>query len=668
MNDIENTASTKRLRSTILSLIGSLRMLQSCLGYLMFVIFIFVKLRILHSHLHARYIDMNFLDDIIAVGSVILVSFWTLWLPQRARSISLAALNVLLTLLIFSDLVYYRYFGDFITIPVLLQAGQVGELGDSIQSLIHWQDLWLIADWLVWVSVILWSSLRRIHRRSHTQLSLQSHGKISSSKAMLKRFITGIAAFIIGFIMTMGPIKHYANTWAGELFEGNWWNMSLYNVTGLLGFHYYDTYRFTKEHLLGKPALSAEEMDEIKEWFNATRPSRYEPNETYGAYAGSNVVVIQAEAFMNFMIGKSIDGQEITPNFNKLMNESLYFSSFYHQTGQGRTSDADFSSQTSLHPLPTGSVFVRYPEHTYDALPLILKKNGYETSAFHAYEGSFWNRTNMYRELGYDRFYTKKDYILDEPLGWSLGDQSFFRQSLHFMSQNQQPFYSFLITLSSHHPYSLPQKMQSLNTGEFEGTIFGDYLQSVHYVDAALGQFVEEMKEAGLWDNTILYFYGDHDNSITEKADYEKFLGKSLSYLDLHQIMNQVPLLIHLPDGQLTGVHDEPAGQLDMAPSLLHLLGISTEQDYMMGNNLFNSKERLIVQRSGAFSSSELYYIPSSDSRFDNGSCYDLNTRELTTVEQCRIPYDEAKKRLSISDAVIASDILTKLRAESQKK
>ncbi|SDF64098.1 Phosphoglycerol transferase MdoB [Fontibacillus panacisegetis] len=656
--------------------------IQGLLEYLAFIAFIYMKLRILHSHLHARYIDMNRLDDLIAIGSVIMISFWTLWLPKRARTISLAVLNVLLTALIFSDMVYYRYFGDFITIPVLMQAGQVGELGDSILSLIYWSDLWFIADWFLWALVIITITFRRKRRnqyfghqynyRTHSQLSFLSQNNTSRSRSFFKRLITGIVTFILGFVMTMGPIKHYTDSWAGELFKGNWWNMSLYNVTGLLGFHYFDTYRYTKEHLLGKPELSTEEMNDIENWFSTTKQNRYDPNDTFGAYKGSNVVVIQAEAFMNFMIGQSIHGQEITPNFNKLMKESLYFSNFYHQTGQGRTSDADFSSQTSLHPLPTGSVFVRYPDHTYDALPLILKENGYSTSAFHAYEGSFWNRTNMYRELGYDQFYSKKDYIIDEPLGWSLGDQSFFRQSLQLMSKNKEPFYSFLITLSSHHPYTLPEELQTLDTGKFKGTMFGDYLQSVHYVDDALGQLVAEMKEAGLWDNTILYFYGDHDNSITGKADYEKFLGKSLSDLDLHQIMNQVPLLVHLPDGQLTGIRQEPAGQLDMTPSLLHLLGISTEQSFMMGNNMFSNKNNddnvasslqyLVVQRSGAFSTEHLYYIPSSDNRFENGSCYNLSNRQLTNIEECRIPYDEAKKRLHISESIITSNLIPKLR------
>ncbi|EES74782.1 arylsulfatase [Paenibacillus sp. oral taxon 786 str. D14] len=671
----------------------SIRLQYRHFVYFFFVAAIFMKLVILHNNLHARYIDMNLLDDLIAVGSILLASFWTLWLPPRGRGIALGVLNVLLTVLIFADLIYYRYFGDFLTVPVLLQAGQVGDLGGSIRELIRVADLWLIADWAVWAA---FKAVRRLIRgggsrrqsgwlrssggyNAYTGLGGGSFAPVSFGGTARRsvgwrrfsRLYTGIGVFVLSFALTMGPIRFYTQTWAVGLFENNWWNVSLYNVTGLLGFHYYDTSRFLKEHLGGVQTVSAEEQDEIRQWFSEASQRRHADNDLFGAYAGSNVIVIQAEAFMNFMIGKTIGGQEITPNFNKLMDESLYFSNFYHQTGQGRTSDADFSSNSSLHPLPTGSVAVRYPNHTFDVLPQILKTQaGYTADAFHAYEGSFWNRNNMYQAMGYDRFFSKKDFQLDEPLGWSLGDKSFFRQSLTIMAQEKQPFYSFMITLSSHHPYSLPAAVQELDTGEFKGTIFGDYLQAVHYVDAALGEFVEGLKREGLWEHTILAFYGDHDNSITDKAVYEQFFGKSLSDLDMHQIMNQVPLLIHLPDGQHAGVYEEPAGQLDLAPSLLHLLGISSDSYYMMGHNLFagtgndHALDRLVVLRSGAFTDGERYYIPSDDNLFTNGSCYDLTSRNATDIEACRAPHEEAMKRLRISDEIITSDLIATFRKE----
>nr|WP_330163212.1 LTA synthase family protein [Paenibacillus woosongensis] len=636
------------------------------LEYPLFVFALFWKLRYLHHNLNANNIDMNRLDNLIAIGSLILASFWTLWLSTRARSTALALLNVLLTGVIFADLVYYRYFRDFITVPVLLQAGQVGELGESISSLIMPSDIWLAADWLI-AAVILGAWLLR-RRLNSQRLQQDSNGNTGASyakggKRPMARLLMGLLAFVLGYVLTIGPIQHYKNTWAGELFTGNWWNLSLYNITGLFGFHYYDAYRYAKEHLSSKPALTAEEHEEIKRWFREAAEKRKAHNDTFAAYKDSNVIVVQVEALMNFVIGKQIGGEEITPHLNQLMKDSMYFAGYYHQTGQGRTSDADFSSNSSLHPLPTGSVFVRFPNHNYDMLPQILGEHGYETGAYHAYEGSFWNRNAMYKAMGYDHFYHKKHYMMDEPLGWSLGDKSFFRQSLDFMTRDSgQPFYAFLVTLTSHHPYQLPASERKLDVGEFQGTLFGSYLESVHYADEALGQLIEGMKQKGIWDHTILYVYGDHDNSLKDKGPYEQFLGRSLSELDMHQIMNQVPLIIHLPDNGQAGVYQEPAGQLDMAPSILHLLGIKTDSYYMMGNDLFGSGDRFVALRSGAFTDGRVYYTPSADGLFEHGDCYSLDTRELTDIEQCRRGYEEAKLRLSISDRVIQYNLLREYR------
>lgn len=652
------------------------------LEFILFILSIFYKLTVLHGNLHARYIDMNLLDDVIAIGSVMLVSFWTLWLPRRGRMIALIVLDVLLSLLIFADLVYYRYFGDFITVPVLLQAGQVGELGGSIRELLRLSDLRLIADFLL--ALVVWAGMKlykgsRNHRYSNDGATSTMRGTETSGTAIRmsvtgrrrssrSRLLSGILTFVLGFVLTMGPITFYAKTWAVGLFEGAWWNLSLYNVTGLLGFHYYDVSRYVKENMLGKPMPSSEELKDMKQWFAESAQAREGNKKTFGAYEGSNVIVVQVEAFMNFMIGKEINGAEITPNFNKLMEDSLYYPNYYHQTGQGRTSDADFSSHVSLHPLPSGSVFTRFSNHTFDSLPQILAGQGYDTMAFHAYEASFWNRTQMYEAMGYDHFYSKKDYTLDESIGWSLGDKSFFKQSLELMSDQQQPFYSFLITLSSHHPYTLPASAKDFDSGEFSGTIFGSYLESIHYADAALGQLVEGMKSRGLWENTILYVYGDHDNSLTDTSDYEQFLGKPLTELDMHQILNQVPLLIHLPDESLTGIDDRASGQLDTAPSLLHLLGIDVSSYPMMGNNLFVDSmgaSPLVVLRSGAFTDGELYYIPSPDHQYTNGSCYDLSSRDKADIEACRIPHKEAQKRLLMSDKVIELDLVPELRNEA---
>ncbi|WP_311520264.1 LTA synthase family protein [Paenibacillus albidus] len=635
-------------------------------GYLLFLAVIFAKLVFLHNGLHAPNIDMNGMDQLIALGSVMLLSFWTFWLPRRGQTFALICLNILLTLLIYADIVYYRYFTDFLTIPVLLQAGQMDALGDSVFALLKLTDLYLASDWLL---LIVYAILRSMYRRSlpvQTLHPVQPSPPSSRAAGILRRTASGITALVLGGLLTFGPIHSYATTWARELFTGNWWSLAMYNVTGLIGFHGYDLYQYAKDHLGPQPKLTMQEAAEMQSWFSRQSAAQSAENESFGRYSGSNVIVIQAEAFMNFVVGRSVGGQEITPNLNALLNDSYYFSSFYHQTSQGRTSDADMASNGSLYPLVSGSVFVRYPGNQFDMLPAILKERGYSANAFHAYEGSFWNRQIMYTEMGYDHFYSKKDFDLDEPLGWSLGDKSFLRQSLDIMDEEDnipKPFYAFLTTLSSHHPYLLPAGAQELDTGDFTGTIFGNYLQAVHYTDAALGEVVEEMKRHGLWDNTILAFYGDHDNSIAETTYYEQFLGKKLSTLDMQQIMHQVPLLIHLPGGSAPVADANPAGQLDLTPSLLHLLGIPRSPYYLMGNDLFSGAERLVTLRSGAFADPNLTYLPGEDGQFASGTCYSLSSRESVDTTLCRTGFEESQTRLQISDNIMKYDAIRVLRS-----
>ncbi len=233
-----------------------------------------------------------------------------------------------------------------------------------------------------------------------------------------------------------------------------------------------------------------------------------------------------------------------------------------------------------------------------------LKENDYGTTVFHSYEAGFWNRNTMYHNMRYDQFYSLKHFTLDEKIGWALGDKSFFRQSIDVISEQKQPFYSFLITLSSHHPYVIPAAEKKLSLGELDGTMMGDYLQAIHYVDAALGELVDRMKAEGLWNNTILVMYGDHDNSIKDWSLFETFLGKKLDELERQMILKQVPLIVHLPKDEHAGTYTRVGGQLDITPTIMHLLGISTADQYLIGTPLLTDKPlfgKKVVLRNGAF-------------------------------------------------------------------
>ncbi|MFD0713927.1 LTA synthase family protein [Paenibacillus sp. GCM10027626] len=641
------------------------RMLNSyACGFILFCMLMLFKLVLFDRGIVVRYMEMTRDDVIIAAGSLMAISFWTFWLPLRGQRIALALLNIALTVLMVADLIYFRYFQDLITVPVLTQAGQVGALGDSIWSLTKSNDMLFFADWLLVLPALAYSLIPG-RGRARTAMA----GKGRQTRPLRRRLLRSAAIGsigIAGLLLAVLPIQHANRTWAAGVFAGDWWSVSLYNVTGVIGFHAYDAYRYMDQAWLQGGKIADERLAATKGWFEERGKQRkaLQSDPLFGAYKGSNVVALQLEAFQSFVIGRQIGGQYVTPNINKLIDESVYFERFYHQTAQGRTSDADLAANISLQPLPAGSVFFRYAQNHYDSLPAILKSAGYTASVYHAYEGGFWNRNNMYRTMQYDAFYTKKDYRIDEPLGWSVGDRSFFRQSVELMPANA-PFYAFLISLTSHHPYTLPQMEQQLDVGGLKGTMLGDYLQAVHYVDAAVGEMIDQLKEAKLWDNTIFLLYGDHDNSILDWELYEQWLGKPLSELERIQQLQQVPLVVHLPDGKHAGRHTEASGQLDIAPTLLHLLGIDSSGSYMIGLPLIVTKpdhDRQVVFRSGAFTDGLVWYEPAEDGDERHDRCLDASSGAQLERGACQAGKEAARQQLTASDLVITHDLIAQFR------
>ncbi|GKU79911.1 LTA synthase family protein [Paenibacillus sp. L3-i20] len=624
------------------------------------------KLYLFSKLLSVLYMDMNKTDAIIEVGAVLLVSFWTLLLPTRGRILSLIGLNIVLSFLLFADVIYYRYFQDLITVPVLLQLNQVESLGGSITNLLKPGDFWLFVDALIilpFAVYVIWRGRSHLRIPRDKQTTRVTNPTRRLSRKLMIRFGTSSAIMMLGFSLFFTNVNHATETWAKGLFEKNWWNLAIYNVAGGLGFHGYDVYRYAKLNWLGAGTVTADQKSETELWMIERGQARaeLENDPLFGAYAGSNIVMVQVESLQNFMIGKSIGGQEITPVINELMKESAYFTRFYHQTAQGRTSDADFAANCSLLPLKSGSVFIQYASNDFECMPEQLKNNGYATTVFHPYQGGFWNRNVMYNNMDYDHFYSLNHFKKDEPIGWSVGDKSFYRQSMDVISEQQTPFYSLMITLASHHPYKLPLAQQELNVEELDGTMMGKYLQVIHYADAALGELIKRLKAEGLWENTIFVVYGDHDSAIQEWDQYDRFMEDTSSELQREQVTKQVPLLIHLPDGARAGSFHSVSGQLDIAPTLLHLLGMSTKEPNMLGLPLLTNKQsetRLLVQRDGTWTDGHRYFLPSTNGIPSNGRCYSVESGQLLDTTTCLPVNESANYELLISDRVITNDLL----------
>src|SRR5699024_3096160 len=209
-----------------------------------------------------------------------------------------------------------------------------------------------------------------------------------------------------------------------------------------------------------------------------------------------------------------MDGHTITPFLNKLTKDpdTFYFSNFYHQTGLGKTSDSEFILENSLHARNGAAVFFTHSGNTFQSLSKSLGEHGYFTSVMHANNKSFWNRDIMYDSLGIEEFYDVESYEVNEgdAVNWGMKDIPFVQQSADIIEEMPEPFYTRLITLTNHHPFDLDEEDMIIPQYTSNSKTLNKYFQTVRYMDEAIKIFFDDLKEKGLYDNSIIVMYGDN--------------------------------------------------------------------------------------------------------------------------------------------------------------
>ena len=358
-----------------------------------------------------------------------------------------------------------------------------------------------------------------------------------------------------------------------------------------------------------------------------------------------------------FTIGAKVNGKEITPFLNQYIKESYYFDHFYHQTGQGKTSDAEFIIDNSLYPLDRGAVYFTHANNEFMGTPELLKDKGYYSAVFHANNKSFWNRNVMYPTLGYDRYFNEVDYDINDEnsVNWGLKDEDFFQQSLPLLNQLKQPFYSRFLTLSNHYPFTLDPEDQYIDQFNSGDETLDRYVTTVRYMDESIKHFIDGLKSSGLYDNTIIVMYGDHYGiSENHNRAMAQFLGKEEITPYDHMDLQRTPLIIHLPKQETGKTISKIAGQIDVKPTILHLLGVDTKTDIEFGKDLFSPNHpEFTVFRDGSFVTSKYYYVAGST------TFYDRFTGEKVEVEEqeSKQLIDKAKKELTLSDNIVYGDL-----------
>ncbi|QAS53072.1 LTA synthase family protein [Halobacillus litoralis] len=536
---------------------------------------------------------------------------------------------ILGSLLLYVNILFYREYSDFITIPMLNQVANLADLGGSIGTILNYSDILLFVDVLIAAFLLFYL-------------------KPSRFQAFKPKRREGIILAVVAIPLFIVNLQ-WAETERTDLLERTFDRNMLVKYIGVINYHVYDAVLQGKTEMKKTLADSNELVPAIN-YLNENK--KKDSNHLEGVAEGKNVIAISLESTQTFVVDNTLHGEELTPYFNDLKEEGAYFDNFYHQVKQGRTSDSEFLLANSLYPLNRGAVFFTHSGNEYEALPSLLSENGYFTNVMHANDKTFWNRNVMYDSLGYDDFISKEDYEVtqEKSHGWGYLDEYFFEDSLNKMKDMDKPFFSKMITLTNHYPFTLPEEKKYIEEGETSSGTLNRYFQTIRYQDEALKQFVENFKDSKLYDNTILVIYGDHFGiSENHKEAMGEYLGKDINDFEQFQLQ-RVPLLIY-GKGIEPQENHTVGGQIDLRPTLTNLLGIEDENPIQFGNDLMDKDRReLMITRDGDFANEEYVGI--------QGACYDRETGNPAEDGACEEGFDAAQEELEISDSIIYGDLL----------
>lgn len=538
----------------------------------------------------------------INAGLILVILAPAYCFSHRTRKIYLYLCDLFFSFLLVADLLYCRYFGTWVSVYTFFESSNLSGLGPSILTLCDRHDGIYIIDLFILPLIFRFTSFPAPQRR----------------RLFLRDLMAG--AILISYLF-------YQNYDNGKILRRYSANDTLATL-GPLGFHVADAAYFIKDRNI---KLTDNDKAAILNWYAQKNSTADTSKQTVAE--GKNLIVIQVESLQNFVIGKKVNNQEITPNLNKLVKDSLYFTHFYPQTVDGNSSDAELLINTSLYPIDKGSTFFTYPLNEYISLPLLLKKKGYQAVAIHADEAGYWNRNIVYPNLGFNQYFSIEKMTAAEELGMGLSDEAMFRQSLSILESLPQPFYSFIITLSSHYPFMMPDGYNLLDlAGDLANSHVGNYLQSVHYADKAIGQFVEDLKDAGLLQNTVIAIYGDHDGMFErDKPEIERvFANKPISEEEWTRVYVPVPLLIY-NSGLKAKTADVYGGQVDFLPTISYLMGVNSDDyRFAMGNNLLTTKDGYAIIPSGDYITRAAHVSPDKVENDLSGT--DLHTLHIANL------------------------------------
>ena len=584
------------------------------------------------------------IDKNLVIGTVMfLTTFMCIVcvLSNRARTITTIVVGTLLSVLLFADNIYYIYSSSVLSIAQMTNLQYGEEIMGTIPLLLDFKQILYFID-IILITVLLLTRILKIQKKNK-----------ANWKVNVLRAISGVAAIVLFFTVDADYVEK-----AGEdpynkdtqVKKGTIYGYHISDIESLINIKKKAKYD-NKEELIS-------DYEELKDKYDEKYgESNY---NLEGIAKGKNIIILQLESIQEFVINKTINCKEITPNLNEFINENIEFSNMFMQS-YSTTADSEFSVVTSLYPMENGMSYSRYYSNKYDDIFTMFKNEGYDTSYMHGNYGYFWNRDNVYRAFGVNHLELKDSFedISENVMGY-LSDELLYKQAVEKMKTYNMPFFSFIVSASSHTGFTLDglkdRSKVSIDVGKYKDTFFGNYLESVNYADYAFGTFIEELKEADLYDDTIILIYGDHngiDMYNEEMLDFLEQVNPNMTDVDIKLNYIKVACAMKIP-GMEDLTIEKPVSKLDIKPTLEYL--INGQAGVSLGTNMFARKnfislnnERIVTSR---------YYYDEKWFRRSDGAEIDLEEIPEDEKELLYEYYNDMKEELDISTSISINNLL----------
>lgn len=409
--------------------------------------------------------------------------------------------------------------------------------------------------------------------------------------------------------------------------------------------------------LSGSKKLNKEELQEVRKFVDEFKVTN--DNEMTGFFEGKNLIMILCESF-----DESAILEDLTPTLYNMAQNGYYFDNYYAPIFNAATGDSEFISQTSMLPsIEHGTTSYAFHLNSYpNALANLFKEKGYNVNSYHSYMSNFYNREIIHDSFGFDTFYDMEKLGIEryddykETINW-IKDEELFKKMVE-NTDFAKPFYNFVITVSGHMPYrisrdELKENLEIINSNLKYQNLDDEtksYYAAQMLLDQGIEVLVEELKDRGELDNTVIIMFGDH-YPYGLKSDEAKSNILKEDGVDIYK----VPFLIYNKE---LGINesDTLCSTFDLYPTITNMFNLDSSDYYKVGKDVFDKNaERMVLFENGSILSDFFYFDSDKNTVFGlNG--IDDNT---ATLFHDRI-VEKVNKIFKYSQDILISDYYKK--------